>query len=132
LLSIDVSTAVSAITLLAIVYYGYYVLDGVRVLVDALAVKMTSVFGITESVAKHIGLDLLYLGVTLLALLYVPSLLRTLPAVGQMLELIVSLILLIFLVFFMYDLSRVIYKAFGEFFSEIIKRIEGALEHESR
>jgi 1L-myo-inositol 1-phosphate cytidylyltransferase/CDP-L-myo-inositol myo-inositolphosphotransferase len=132
LLSINVSTAVSAITLLAIVYYGYYVLDGARVLVDALAVKMTSVLGITESVAEHIGLDILYLGVTLIALLYVPSLLRTIPKVGQLLELITSLVLLFFLLFFLYDLSRIIYKAFGEVFSEIIKRIEGALEYESR
>ena len=124
--------ALSVLALLLVIYYGYRVLQGLVALVDAASVRLAEAFKVTESVAKHIGLDALYVTVLALALVFLPSSLRTLPGLGELLSRVVALMLVALLVFFLYDLAKVTYRTFEDALHALLDRVVRAVsEHEA-
>lgn len=115
------------LALIFTVYYGYRVLLGAKILVDALAAKVVKALGVTESVAKHIGLDALYLAAAWPALALVPGSLRPVPVVGEVLSRVVALTLLAAVVILLYDLAKVAYRTFEDAFKHLLERISEAV-----
>jgi len=126
-LELQVGDVVPPLALIFTVYYGYRVLIGAKILVDALASRVVRALGITESVARHIGLDALYLAATWLALAFVPGALRPLPVVGEALSRAVALALLVVMILLLYDLAKVVYATFEDAFKRALRKVVEAV-----
>jgi len=126
-LELKVGDVVPPLALVLTVYYGYRVLIGAKVLVDALAVKVVRALGVTESVARHIGLDALYLLAAWLALAFVPKALQPVPVFGSVLSRAAALALLAVVVVLLYDLVKVVYATFEDAFKRTLKSVAEAV-----
>ena len=126
-LELRVGDVVPPLALIFTVYYGYRVLIGAKILVDALASKVVRALGITESVARHIGLDALYLVAAWLALAFVPGALRPLPVVGEALSRVIALTLLVVVIILLYDLAKVVYTTFEDAFKRVLRKVAEAV-----
>jgi choline kinase len=126
-LELKVGDVVPLLALVVTVYYGYRVLIGAKILVDALAVKVVRALGVTESVARHIGLDALYLLAAWLALAFVPKALQPLPVFGSVLSRAAALALLAIVVVLLYDLVKVVYATFEDAFKRALKSVTEAV-----
>lgn len=118
-----VGDVLSMLALLLVIYYGYRVLQGLVALVDAVSARLAEALKVTESVAKHIGFDILYVAVLALALTFLPSSLRTLPEPGGLLSRAVALMLVALLVFFLYDLAKVVYRTFEDALHSLLDKV---------
>lgn len=119
--------ALSVLALILVIYYGYRVLQGLAALVDAASARLAEAFKVTESVAKHIGLDALYVVVLATALAFLPPSLRALPGLGELLSRAVALMLIALLVFFLYDLAKVVYRTFEDALHSLLDRVVRAV-----
>jgi len=126
-LELKLSDVAPLLALMFTVYYGYKVLIGAKVLVDALAARVVRALGITESVAKHIGLDALYLVAAWLALTFMPGALQPIPVLGEVLSRAVALALLVVVVILLYDLAKVVYATFEDAFKRFLKGVAEAV-----
>ena len=96
-------------------------------LVDAASTRLAGAFGVTESVAKHIGLDALYVAALTLALTTVPPLLRTLPGLGEAASRGAAITIVALLPLFVYDLAKVVHRTFESAFHALLDRIVSAV-----
>ena len=126
-LELRVGDVVPPLALILTVYYGYRVLIGAKILVDALTSRIVRALGITESVARHIGLDALYLAAAWLALAFVPSALQPLPVIGEVLSRVVALALLVVVIILLYDLAKVVYATFEDAFKRVLRKVAEAV-----
>jgi choline kinase len=126
-LELKVGDVVPLLALVLTVYYGYRVLIGAKILVDALAVKVVRALGVTESVARHIGLDVLYLLAAWLALAFVPKALQPVPVFGSILSRAAALTLLAVVVVLLYDFVKVVYTTFEDAFKRALKSVAEAV-----
>ncbi|MGC9107635.1 MAG: NTP transferase domain-containing protein [Infirmifilum sp.] len=124
---LKVDDLLSASALLFVIYYGYKVLIGLKALVDVASTYFADMFGVTESVAEHLGLDALYIAATILALLIAPSSLRAIPWIGEPLARLVSVVLILLLLFLIYDFARVTYQTFEKTLRDFLERIVRAV-----
>ncbi|MEM0223503.1 MAG: NTP transferase domain-containing protein [Thermofilum sp.] len=121
---------VSIARLVVIIYYGYRILAGLRRIVDIYAVKLSSLLGITESSARGLAMNVLYLSVVVLALLYVPQLLREAPTLGGYVSTAAALILLLLAFLLFYNLVKKLRGTFKGFVTLLARRAASVIERE--
>lgn len=120
----------SIAALIVTIYYGYRILVGLRGIVDICAVKLSSLLGITESSAKGIAVNALYFLVVVLALLYVPPLLREAPTLGGYVSTAAALILLALALLLFYNLVKELRRTFKGFITLLASRAASVIERE--
>jgi hypothetical protein len=99
-----------------------------KAMIDVIAKRLVGAFGITETTLKHILVDCLYLVLAALLWVYLPSQLNT--YVGELASRLAALIIFAFFLLIFYDLAKLLYRTFGDFYKEIVEKIAKKL-HES-
>ncbi|MEM0226025.1 MAG: NTP transferase domain-containing protein [Thermofilaceae archaeon] len=122
--------ALSIAGLVVTIYYGYRILTGLRGLVDIYAVKLSSLLGITESSAKGLAMNALYLSIVVLALIYVPQLLREAPTLGSYISTAAALTLLLLALLLFYNLVKELRRTFKGFITLLASRAASVIERE--
>lgn len=119
---------ISCCWLVAIIYYGYRILAGVRGVVDALSLKLASLLRITESSARSISMNALYLAVSVLVSIFVPPALRGLPAVGELLSAAISVVMLALSMLLLYTLIKELRRTLKGFVRLLVARVAAVVE----
>lgn len=115
--------------LVLVIYYGYRILVGVRGLVDVLSAKLSSLLRITESSARGIATSVLYLSISVLALLYVPPVLRSAPSIGAPLSTAAALMLLALVLLLLYGFVKELRRTFKGLIRLLASRVASVVEH---
>ena len=121
----------STLNLIVIIYFGYRVLLALRTILDITAKRLVGVVGITETTLKHILVDGLYIVLAALLWVYLPPQLKHVPYMGELAPRLASLIILVFLLLILYDLAKLLYRTFGDFYKEIVEKIAKRLREDS-
>jgi hypothetical protein len=120
----------STINLLAIIFFGYKILLALKTIIDSAAKRLVPVVGVTETTLKHILIDTLYLVLAVVLWIYLPPQLRPIPQIGEYASRVAALVVFAFFILVLYDIVKIFYKTFGEFYKEIVEKISRKL-HES-
>jgi hypothetical protein len=120
----------STINLIAIIYFGYRILWALRTIIDLAAKRLVGVVGVTETTLKHILVDTLYLALAIVLWIYLPPQLKPIPQIGEYASRVAALVVFAFFILVLYDIVKIFYKTFGEFYKEIVEKISKRL-HES-
>jgi phosphatidylglycerophosphate synthase len=124
-LSIEGGFLLTLLDFLIIIYFGYKMLNPLKGIMDLISELIVERAGITKTVFWRMITDLFY--TILLAVLwtYLPSLSR--PFLGDWACRILSILVIIFLIIFIYDLIKLIYRTFEDVYVKIIDKIAGRL-----
>jgi uncharacterized protein (DUF58 family) len=86
--------------------------------------------GITETTLKHILVDCLYIVLAALLWVYLPPQLGI--HTGEWASRLSSLIIFVFFLLILYDLAKLLYRTFGDFYKEIVEKIAKKLHEGSQ
>lgn len=120
----------STLNLIIIIYFGYRILLALRAMIDVMTRRLVDVVGVTETTLRQVSVDSLYIVLAIALWVYLPSQLKPIPYLGDYLSRLVALIIFVFFLLIFYDLVKLLYKTFGDFFKEIVVKITERL-HES-
>lgn len=117
----------STINLIAIIYFGYRIMLALKTIIDFAAKRLVGVVGVTETTLKRILVDALYLVLAILLWIYMPPQLKPIPQIGEHASRAAALIVFAFFILVLYDLAKLLYGTFGEFYKEIVEKISKRL-----
>mgnify|MGYP005831071503 CR=1 FL=1 len=118
----------STLNLIVIIYFGYRIILALKAIIDVIAKRLVGAVGITETTLKHILVDCLYIVLAALLWVYLPPQLNT--YVGEWASRLATLIIFAFFLLILYDLAKLLYRTFVDFYKEIVEKIAKKL-HES-
>jgi hypothetical protein len=113
----------SASNLIVIIYFGYRILQALRIMIDITTKRLVGIVGITESTIKHMLGDCLYMVLAALLWAFLPPQLKLVPYVGELASRLASLTIFVFFLLVLYDLAKLLYRTFGDLYKEIIAKI---------
>lgn len=127
-LHLDTSELLGGIRLLAIIYYGYWVLKDSLFFLDLFSDSLARRFGLEEKGnLRRVGLDFLYLLSTILAWFGISPFLRALPEVAVR---VVSVTFIAVAIAFVYDLVKTVYSLLKISFESLVEAITDFLGRE--
>jgi choline kinase/phosphatidylglycerophosphate synthase len=118
----------TALNLIVIIYFGYRIMLPLKAIIDVIAKRLVGVVGVTETTLKHLLVDCFYIVLAALLWVYLPPQLNA--YVGEWASRLVALIIFAFFLLILYDLTKLLYRTFGDFYNEIVEKIAKKL-HES-
>jgi hypothetical protein len=121
----------STLNLIVIIYFGYRVLRALRTIFDITAKRLVGVVGITETTLKHILVNCLYIVLAALLWVYLPPQLRHVPYMGELASRLASFMIFVFFLLVLYDLAKLLYRTFGDFYKEVVEKIAKRLREGS-
>ena len=121
---------ISAANLIAIIYFGYRLMQALKIIIDSAAKRLVSVVGATETTLKRILVDTLYIGLAIILWIYLPPQLKPITQIGENAARAATLTIFVFFILVLYDLAKTLYGTFGEFYKEIVEKISKRF-HES-
>lgn len=121
----------STSNLIVIIYFGYRVLLALRTIFDITTKRLVGVVGITESTIKHLLVDCLYIVLAAILWVYFPSQLKPVPYMGELASRLASFTIFVFFLLVLYDLAKLLYRTFGDFYKEIVEKIAKRLQEGS-
>ena len=101
-----------------------------KVVIDIIAKRLVGAVGITETTLKHILVDCFYIVLAALLWVYLPLQLST--YMGEWASRLAALTILVFFLLILYDLTKLLYKTFGDFYKEIVEKIAKKLHEDSQ
>ncbi len=120
----------STLNLIVIIFFGYRIIMALKVIIDAIARRLVGTIGITETTLRHMLVDCLYTVLAAVLWVYLPPQLST--YVGEWASRLAALVILVFFLLILYDLAKLLYKTFGDFYKEIVERIAKKLHEDSQ
>lgn len=120
----------SILNLIVIIYFGYRIMLALKVVIDIITKGLVDAVGITETTLKHILVDCLYIVLTVLLWVYLPPQFST--YIGEWASRLATLIIFAFFTLILYDLAKLLYKTFGDFYKEIVEKIAKRLHEDSQ
>jgi choline kinase/phosphatidylglycerophosphate synthase len=120
----------SILNLIVIIYFGYRIMLALKAMIDVIAKRLVGAVGITETTLKHILVDCLYIALAALLWVYLPPQLGIYMGVWAFR--LASLIIFVFFLLILYDLAKLLYRTFGDFYKEIVEKIAKRLHEGSR
>lgn len=127
-LALSTDHLLSILNLIVIIYFGYRIMLALKAVIDVIAKRLVGAVGITETTLKHILVDCLYIVLAALLWVYLPPQLNT--YMGEWASRLASLVIFVFFLLIFYDLAKLLYRTFGDFYEEIVEKIAKRL-HES-
>jgi hypothetical protein len=121
----------SAANLIAIIYFGYRILLALKGIIDATAKHLVGAVGVTETTLNHILIDCLFMVLAALLWAYLPPQLSSVPYWGEWASKLTALIILVFFLLILYDLAKILYRTFGDFYKELVEKIAKRLHETS-
>jgi len=118
----------STLNLIVIIYFGYQIMLALKVIIDVIAKRLVGAVGVTETTLKHLLVDCFYIVLAALLWAYLPPQFNA--YVGEWASRLVALIIFAFFLLILYDLAKLVYRTFGDFYEEIVEKITKKL-HES-
>ncbi|MFZ0965992.1 MAG: CDP-alcohol phosphatidyltransferase family protein [Candidatus Bathyarchaeia archaeon] len=118
----------STLNLIVIIYFGYRIMLALKAMIDVIAKRLVGTVGITETTLKHMLVDCLYIVLAALLWVYLSPQLST--YMGEWASRLATLIIFAFSLLILYDLTKLLYRTFGDFYKEIVEKIAKKL-HES-
>ena len=119
----------STLSLIVIIYFGYQIMMASKTVIDVAAKRLVGAVGITETTLKHILVDCLYIGLAVVLWVYLPSQLSA--YFGEWASRVATLIILGFFLLVLYDLAKLLYRTFGDFYKGIVEKIAKRLHKDS-
>jgi hypothetical protein len=113
-----------------IIYFGYRIILALKAIIDIITKRLVDAVGITETTIKHILVDCLYIVLAALLWIYLPPQLST--YMGEYASRLAALIIFVFFILILYDLAKLLYKTFGDFYKEIVEKIAKKLHEGSQ
>jgi phosphatidylglycerophosphate synthase len=118
------------LNLVVIIYFGYRIILALKAIIDIITKRLVDAVGITETTIKHILVDCLYIVLAALLWIYLPPQLST--YMGEYASRLAALIIFVFFILILYDLAKLLYKTFGDFYKEIVEKIAKKLHEGSQ
>jgi len=112
-----------ATSLILIIYFGYHILLSLKIIVDVATVKLVSLLRITETTIKRILGDSLHVTLLILFWILIPPRIASIPYAGDILSKAMTVVILILLLFIVYDLAKTVYGTFEDIYRKIIRKI---------
>jgi len=129
-LALSTDHLLSILNLTVIIYFGYRIMLALKAVIDIVAKRLVGAVGITETTLKHILVDCLYILLAALLWVYLPPQLNT--YIGDWASRLASLVILVFFLLILYDLAKLLYRTFGDFYKEIVEKIAKRLHEDSQ
>ena len=129
-LALSTDNLLSILNLIVIIYFGYRIMLALKVVIDIIAKRLVGAVGITETTLKHILVDCFYIVLAALLWVYLPLQLST--YMGEWASRLAALTILVFFLLILYDLTKLLYKTFGDFYKEIVEKIAKKLHEDSQ
>ena len=120
----------SILNLIVIIYFGYRIMLALKAMIDVIAKRLVGAVGITETTLKHILVDCLYIVLAALLWVYLPPQLGI--YMGEWASRLAALIIFVFFLLILYDLAKLLYRTFGDFYKEIVEKIAKRLHEGSQ
>ncbi|MDH5365155.1 MAG: hypothetical protein OEW82_08410, partial [Dehalococcoidia bacterium] len=120
----------SILNLIVIIYFGYRIMLALKAMIDVIAKRLVGAVGITETTLKHILVDCLYIVLAALLWVYLPPQLGI--YMGEWASRLAALIIFVFFLLILYDLAKLLYMTFGDFYKEIVEKIAKKLHEGSQ
>jgi choline kinase/phosphatidylglycerophosphate synthase len=127
-LTLSSDNLLTALNLTLIIYFGYRIMMALKTVIDFIAKRLVGAVGVTETTLKHMLVDCLYIVLAALLWIYLPSQLNSYG--GEWASRSASLIIFAFFLLILYDLAKLLYRTFGDFYKEMVEKIAKRL-HES-
>jgi choline kinase/phosphatidylglycerophosphate synthase len=121
----------STLNLIVIIYFGYRILQALRTIFDITTKRLVGVVGITESTIKHMLVDCLYMVLAALLWVFLPPQLKLVPYMGELASRLASLTIFVFFLLVLYDLTKLLYRTFGDLYKEMVAKIARRLREGS-
>jgi choline kinase/phosphatidylglycerophosphate synthase len=118
------------LNLVVIIYFGYRIILALKAIIDIITKRLVDAVGITETTIKHILVDCLYIVLAALLWIHLPPQLST--YMGEYASRLAALIIFVFFILILYDLAKLLYKTFGDFYKEIVEKIAKKLHEGSQ
>ncbi|MDH5786675.1 MAG: NTP transferase domain-containing protein [Candidatus Bathyarchaeota archaeon] len=120
----------TTLNLMVVIYFGYRIMMALKAVIDIIAKRLVGVVGVTETTLKHMLVDCLYIVLTALLWVYLPPQLNT--YVGEWASRVAALIIFAFFLLILYDLAKLLYRTFGDFYKGIVGKIAKKLHEDSQ
>jgi len=114
------------------IYFGYRIILALKAIIDVIAKRLVGAVGITETTLKHILVDCLYIVLAALLWVYLPPQLSSVPYMGEYASRLAALVIFVFFLLILYDLAKLLYGTFGDFYKEIVEKIAKRLREGSQ
>ena len=118
----------TALNLIVIIYFGYRIMLPLKTIIDIIAKRLVGAVGVTETTLKHLLVDCFYIVLAALLWMYLPPQLNA--YVSEWASRLAALIIFAFFLLILYDLVKLVYRTFGDFYEEMVEKITKKL-HES-
>jgi len=119
----------STLNLIVIIYFGYRIMLALKVIIDVIAKRLVGAVGVTETTLRHLLVDCFYIVLSALFWVYLPPQLNA--YVGEWASRLAALIIFVFFLLILYDLAKLVYRTFGDFYEEIVEKITKRLHEGS-
>ena len=128
-LALSTDNLLSILNLIVIIYFGYRIMLALKVIIDVIAKRLVGAVGVTETTLKHLLVDCFYIVLSALFWVYLPPQLNT--YMGEWASRLAALIIFVFFLLILYDLAKLVYRTFGDFYEEIVEKITKRLHEGS-
>jgi hypothetical protein len=129
-LALSSDHVLSTLNLIVIIYFGYRIMLALKVMIDIVTKRLVGAVGITETTLKHILVDCLYIVLVALLWVYLPPQLSI--YMGEWAFRLVTLVIFVFFLLILYDLAKLLYRTFGDFYKGIVEKIAKRLHEGSQ
>jgi len=119
----------STLNLIVIIYFGYRIILSLKTIIDVIAKRLVGAVGVTETTLKRLLVDCFYIVLSALLWVYLPPQLNA--YVGEWASRVATMIVFVFFLLILYDLAKLIYRTFGDFYEEIVEKITEKLHEDS-
>jgi len=113
----------STLNLIVTIYFGYRILLALKAIIDIVTKRLVVIVGVTETTIKHILVDSFYIVLAVVLWIYLPLQLGAVSYFGESLSRLAALIIFVFFLLIFYDLAKLLYKTFGDFYKGIVEKV---------
>lgn len=113
----------STLNLIVTIYFGYRILLALKAIIDIVTKRLVVIVGVTETTIKHILVDSFYIVLAVVLWIYLPPQLGAVSYFGEYLSRLAALMIFVFFLLIFYDLAKLLYKTFGDFYKEIVEKV---------
>lgn len=124
LIKFKVTHILTAINIVAIIYFGYRILMVLKFFTEEAADQLVRSLEVTGSTLRRVGVDLLYLSMIVLVWIAASSMITYIPEELWVLRVLITLAVAVFFLLILYDLVRVLYREMRGVWERFLERLE--------
>jgi len=126
--TLTTTTLLDLVNMIAIITFGYKILLALNFFMNIASDYVIRKFGITLAAYRRLALDLIYLSGTMFIWIGLLPILKSLPGTGNLIGTVTATLLLIFLLFVIYDLIRMFYRSLEGIWNRVVERLSKLFE----